>query len=97
MSQRSPLAVIVNLPGTIVNGQLAAEFDFWRSTRVIEATVNEFPYFTFLYGDLHPHLIDLAWTAATATGALALILVRPSASAFRGGSVDSKARRVVST
>lgn len=81
----SALAVIVNLPGAIVNGQLAAEFDFWRSTRVIEATVNEFPYFTFLYGDLHPHLIDLAWTAVTATGALALILVRPSAPLFAAG------------
>ena len=81
----SALAVIVNLPGAIINGQLAAEFDFWRSTRVIEATVNEFPYFTFLYGDLHPHLIDLAWTAVTATGALALILVRPSARLFAAG------------
>ncbi len=82
----SALAVIANLPGAIINGQFAAGFDFWRSTRVIEATVNEFPYFTFLYGDLHPHLIDLAWTAVTATGALALILVRPSAQLFAGGA-----------
>ncbi len=88
----SILAVTANLPRTIISGQLAAEFDFWRSTRIIDATVNEFPYFTFLYGDLHPHLINLAWTAVTATGALALILVRPSRQLFAvGGSIRRRA------
>ncbi|MCO5175592.1 MAG: DUF2298 domain-containing protein [Thermomicrobiales bacterium] len=34
-------------------------FDFWRSTRVIDFTINEFPYFSALWADLHPHFIDL--------------------------------------
>lgn len=28
---------------------------YWDPTRVIPGTVNEFPYFSFLFGDLHPH------------------------------------------
>ena len=48
-------------------------FDYWRSSRVIpclgvapnpnvpcyDTTINEFPYWSFLYADLHAHLIDL--------------------------------------
>ncbi|MDT9150879.1 DUF2298 domain-containing protein, partial [Escherichia coli] len=34
--------------------------DYWASSRVIPYTINEFPYWSFLYADLHPHLIDLA-------------------------------------
>ncbi|HKS69750.1 MAG TPA: DUF2298 domain-containing protein, partial [Ktedonobacterales bacterium] len=34
-------------------------FDYWASSRVIPFTINEFPYWSFLYGDLHAHLIDL--------------------------------------
>jgi YYY domain-containing protein len=29
--------------------------DFWRTSRVIEDTVTEFPYFSAILGDLHPH------------------------------------------
>ena len=32
-------------------------FDFWGSTRVIDFTINEFPYFSFLWADLHPHVM----------------------------------------
>lgn len=31
-------------------------FDFWRSSRAIENTINEFPAFSLLLGDLHAHL-----------------------------------------
>ncbi|KQC03336.1 MAG: hypothetical protein APR53_01155 [Methanoculleus sp. SDB] len=31
----------------------------WGSTRVIEATINEFPLFSFLWGDPHAHVISL--------------------------------------
>lgn len=37
----------------------SATFDFWRSTRVIDFTINEFPYFSAIWADLHPHFIDL--------------------------------------
>jgi len=29
--------------------------DFWRTSRVIDNTVTEFPYFSAILGDLHPH------------------------------------------
>jgi len=36
------------------------QFDYWGPTRVIPFTINEFPFFSFLYADLHPHMIDIA-------------------------------------
>ena len=62
------LVVISNLDGvtqTFNNlmamhaGQLPAPFDYWASSRVIPYTINEFPFWSFLYADLHAHLIDL--------------------------------------
>lgn len=35
---------------------------YWASTRIIKGTINEFPFFTFLYADLHAHLIALPVT-----------------------------------
>jgi YYY domain-containing protein len=35
------------------------KFNWWRSTRVIDGTINEFPFFAFLLGDLHAHYISL--------------------------------------
>lgn len=34
-------------------------FDYFRSTRIVgaDATINEFPYFTTIHGDLHPHFL----------------------------------------
>ncbi len=34
-------------------------FDYWASSRVIPETINEFPFWTFLFADLHPHLIAM--------------------------------------
>jgi YYY domain-containing protein len=56
--------------------QPAPPFDYWESSRVIPClgvtstpanpcaatTINEFPYWSFLYADLHAHLIDLPVT-----------------------------------
>jgi len=55
-------------------GKAMPEFDFWRSTRIIgpenPTPITEFPFFTFLYGDLHPHMIAMP----IATLALGLVL-----------------------
>ncbi len=32
---------------------------WWRGSRVIPGTITEFPFFSFLLGDLHPHLMAL--------------------------------------
>ncbi len=34
-------------------------FDYWASSRIIPYTINEFPFWSFLYADLHAHVIDL--------------------------------------
>jgi YYY domain-containing protein len=39
-----------------------SRFDYWRSSRVIPATINEFPYWSFLFADLHPHMIGIPVT-----------------------------------
>lgn len=36
-------------------------FNYWISSRVIPDTINEFPYFSFLQGDLHPHMISITF------------------------------------
>jgi len=51
------------------------EFDYWNaSTRVIDYTINEFPYFSFLFADLHPHMIDIPFTLLALGLALNLVL-----------------------
>ncbi|MEA2573093.1 MAG: hypothetical protein QOH93_391, partial [Chloroflexia bacterium] len=37
-------------------------FNYWDASRIVSHTINEFPYWTFLFADLHPHLIDMPFT-----------------------------------
>ncbi len=37
-------------------------FDFWHARSVVDYTITEFPYFTQIWADLHPHAIDLPIT-----------------------------------
>ncbi|HEV7128643.1 MAG TPA: DUF2298 domain-containing protein, partial [Ktedonobacterales bacterium] len=62
------LVVVGNLDGawqaiaqwwTLLHHIAPAPFDYWRSSRIIPFTINEFPYWSFLYADMHAHLIDL--------------------------------------
>ncbi|MDQ3809742.1 MAG: DUF2298 domain-containing protein, partial [Chloroflexota bacterium] len=52
----------------VAQGVRLPPLDFWRSTRFIGpedvGPIHEFPYFTFLYGDLHAHQIALPLTVA---------------------------------
>lgn len=56
-------------------------FDYWGPTRVIPETINEFPFFSFLFADLHPHMINMPFTILFV--ALLLNLVRKSSMANR--------------
>jgi YYY domain-containing protein len=40
-------------------------FDYWGPTRIVPGgDISEFPYFTYLFADLHPHLMAYPLTAA---------------------------------
>jgi len=39
-------------------------FRFWEVSRVLEGTINEFPVWSFLFGDLHPHVMATALVSA---------------------------------
>jgi YYY domain-containing protein len=58
--------VIGNLDGFLQfwEKQGFTQFDYWRSSRIVGHgdTINEFPYFTTIHGDLHPHFIVLPVT-----------------------------------
>jgi YYY domain-containing protein len=49
---------------------------YWTATRVIPDTINEFPFFTFLYADLHAHLMGLAYTLVALGAALHAVIIR---------------------
>ncbi len=46
---------------------------FWTPTRVIDGTVNEFPYFSFLFADLHPHMMAIPFSLLAMVLALGII------------------------
>ena len=45
--------------GSLVSGRSLPEFDYWAASRVIPNTINEFPLWTFVFADLHPHMIAM--------------------------------------
>jgi YYY domain-containing protein len=59
-------------------------FDYWRSSRVIPYTINEFPFWTFLFADLHPHVINIPITIGM-LGVCASLLLTPVDRAARIG------------
>ncbi len=90
------VAVLGNLDGAIQVGRGAwralfqdmpfGEFDFWRSSRMMPpdppgSEITEFPFFTFLFGDLHAHMMALPFTLLVLGAALAVVLsaLRPGA------------------
>lgn len=69
----APLFVVLlgNLAQAIwlINGYAAqqegrSEWAFWDATRIVNGTVNEFPFFTFLFADLHAHMIVIPFSLA---------------------------------
>jgi len=56
------LTALGNLDGlmqTIQRGGNPLPFNWWQSSRVIPDTINEFPFFSFLLGDLHAHFMSI--------------------------------------
>ncbi|WP_335999520.1 DUF2298 domain-containing protein [Halorientalis halophila] len=48
------------LAGVEIDGLAAGvgQFDYWDASRIIEGTINEFPLFAWLNGDLHAHMMS---------------------------------------
>ncbi|MBA3534902.1 MAG: hypothetical protein H0T73_23580, partial [Ardenticatenales bacterium] len=64
------------LRGVLLHGQTLPgrmEWPYWNATRTIPDTINEFPWFTFLYADLHAHMMALPYTALAIGLALAFL------------------------
>ena len=84
------VAVMGNLDGAIqlgqglyrvlLEGQPFGAFDFWRSSRLIPPgdppgyEITEFPFFTFLFADLHAHMMAIPFALLALGLALALAL-----------------------
>lgn len=71
------LVGIGNLDGArqlLVERKPLLSFDYWRSSRVVEHTINEFPFFSLLHGDLHPHVSALVINVTIVAVALAVSL-----------------------
>lgn len=83
------LATLGGVWNWIVHGAHLAPFDWWGSSRVIPNSfaITEFPFFSFLFADLHAHLmaIPIAITAATTSLALLLSGAERSSLARRAG------------
>ncbi|MEP7199992.1 MAG: DUF2298 domain-containing protein, partial [Chloroflexota bacterium] len=54
--------VVEGTVAVMTNGKSLPPFDYWRSSRVIPFTINEFPLWSFLFADLHPHMIGIPFT-----------------------------------
>ncbi|MGI9624623.1 MAG: DUF2298 domain-containing protein, partial [Acidimicrobiales bacterium] len=57
-------------------GTELGRFDWWAPSRVNQGNfdITEFPYFTFLFGDLHPHMMGMVFVGLTVSLAFAYIL-----------------------
>lgn len=56
------LAAFGQLVEKLIRGdiwQSIVAFDYWAPSRVIPYTINEFPFWSFLFADLHPHVIAI--------------------------------------
>jgi YYY domain-containing protein len=87
---RSPVLVgltavgLAALVGNLAGGaQLLQEpgrlgdYDWWSPSRVIDGTANEFPWFSFLLGDLHAHVMVTPFTLVAVAYAIQLGLRGP--------------------
>jgi len=55
------VAIVGNYDGLLqlMSGTAVSAIDIWRSSRVIDKTINEFPAFSFLFADLHGHVMAI--------------------------------------
>ncbi len=79
--------MLLGAPAVLLQGKSLPPFDYWRSSRVIPFTINEFPLWSFLFADLHPHMIGIPFTLL-ALALTAHIIVPRAASDQSGADLD---------
>jgi YYY domain-containing protein len=69
-----------NLEGArllVADGGPLSDYDWFAASRVIDQTINEFPWFSFLLGDLHAHVLALPFTLLALAFAFQVVLAGP--------------------
>ena len=98
---RAGLAAVVlvlvagNLEGArllIADGGPLREYDWFAASRVIDDTINEFPWFSFLLGDLHAHVLALPFTLLALAFALQVVLAGPRLAPRGAGAARGRRR-----
>ena len=70
-------AVFTGLGRVLAGRAELPPFEYWYyATRIVPHTINEFPFFSFLFADLHPHMMNLPFTVAAAGMAAGLVGAR---------------------
>ena len=69
------VGTIGGIKEVVFGGAQLPPFDYWRSSRMMspQISITEFPYFTFLFADLHAHLMALPFDMLTLALAFALV------------------------
>ena len=65
-------------------------FDYWQSSRIIPFTINEFPFWSFLFADMHPHVIDMPIAVFMLAISATFLLSTPQT-----GSVAGRRRQIL--
>jgi YYY domain-containing protein len=67
------------------------DYDWFAVSRVIPGTINEFPWFSLMLGDLHAHLLALPFTVVALAFALLVALRGPRGDAVLRGIAEALA------
>ncbi len=62
--------------GDVVRHVPIHPFNYWQSSRVIPFTIHEFPFWSFLFADMHPHVIAMPFSVLALGLAASLFLAR---------------------
>ncbi len=65
---------LVGLSKVLAHEAVMPKYNYWLPSRVIPYTINEFPYWSFLFADLHPHMMGIPFTIVVLGMAYNLII-----------------------
>jgi YYY domain-containing protein len=74
------VVVLGNMEGArllLAHGGPLVDYPWFDASRVVPDTINEFPWFSFLVGDLHAHVVALPFAALALAFALQVALLGP--------------------